>query len=412
MNTKLKPTLLSLMFASVCAFHTTVTLAAGPQNDYKDDKSVLAATTCSGAEDCLANGYGVSLRNILFAPTYKQGHAMLAGSILSAILMPQTTENTLSINSGLSKGILSLINNTGNTADQLLQSSPEIFAPNIVLTPQPTSKPTEAEQQSALNSLSFDSIFTPTTYTNLPVGNNTSNSNNQVDQKAVANTFIQYVTGLANPMPTANFEGTVLPKDGSYSSIPQYLVDLQKNPELRDYIMTLRTYAAQLSVGISNFYYLYNERMPIQDPQVLQKALALTKQPGPQGGQANTGPLSPLQVQEILATRRVDDPKWYIAMQNAVPSTLLREMLFQLVEIPPMLLQLHLDLERVLATLSAMEIEQANNSTLLLQQKRDKANNILTNPQQKQTQNAAEAQAATNSVQNAELQQAKKALNP
>ncbi len=375
--------------------------------------------------DCLASGYGFNFRTLLFKPAYKQANSMLAGSVLQSILIP-TSSAALSYDSDVSKSILTLISNTGTVADNLLKSTPEIFADGIVLSPtmnqnklpinipflssaiSSLQKPTEAQSQSAINALSFDSLIAPTIYREVKVGEG-DNETGQVNQPLVANTFIQYATGLANPMRTADFTSMKLPSDQSNRNA--YLYQLQEKPTVRDYLTALRNYTAQLSVGISNFYYLYNERMPIKDARLADKASALVIPPSnPLLPPAPTGAVSPLEIEKYLATRRVSDSGWYTAMQNALPSTLLRETLFLLAEIPPMLFQLHLDLERILATMSAMQIQQTGGSRLLLEQQRDAVDKILQNPEQTQSELSQTATQAQQQANQEEMKQAAEAV--
>jgi len=434
-NYKLFSKLFYGVIFGVCALTLSPAIAADITTDnYVDDATAYYApgpcSLSSNSPSCLAAGYGYNYRNLLFRETYNQDYTMMAGSILHSILIPPPALS-LSYQSKTSQSILNLISNQGNVADNLLRSTPEIFAPGIVLAlslgpgisvpanlPSFVSSllyssngPTEAQQQSAINTLSLDSLIAPIVYHQVKLGDGKGNNDaaNTVDQPLIADTFIQYVTGLANPMRAADFTAMKIPT--GYTNRNAYLYDLQKKPEVRDYLTALRNYTAQLSVGISNLYYIYNERMPITDPAILAKATQLTTPPkGSALPPLPQGLVSPLAVEQFLATRRVSDTTWYTSMQNAMPSTLLRETLYLLAEIPPMLFQLHLDLERILATMSAMQIQQAGGNRLLLEQQRDKVDKILQNPEQAQSEAAQATEQAEANLNQEQMKQAQEAL--
>ncbi len=381
--------------------------------EQNNDKTALSKAICPTGASCVVSGYSYSdsLLSLLFSPSYKQSVSMAGGYILQTILTPADS-NTLSAESPISKSVLDLISNTGNIADKFLQQTPQIFSPKLVLIPGaqgqgqikipfiPSFKfqppPSAADIQNALNTLSLDSLVTPVAYQQTPLGKQT------IDQKADAYAFIQYVTNLADPMPTADFDNMKMPD--KYTSKTAYLQEVLLNkPEVKSYLTGLRFYTAQISVALSNFYYLYNERMPITDPKAQQQAAAIAPQ------LAKAGPISPLQIQQFLATRRVSDPAWYTAMQNALPSTLLRESLFLLAEMPPMLFQLHIDLERLLATMSAMQVQIANNNRLMLEQSRDKVSSILSSPDESSDEATKSAQDAQDEADQEQMKAAAEA---
>jgi hypothetical protein len=122
----------------------------------------------------------------------------------------------------------------------------------------------------------------------------------------------------------------------------------QKNDVLGDangqkYRTTLRSLVAARSVAMDNLYNIYSERLPVANL-------------GTQTGIPNTQDASPLQVQEYVATRRTNSQDWYNDMAQASPATVQREQLFVLAEMERQLYQLHRDNERIIATLSAIEL--------------------------------------------------------
>lgn len=406
-----------------------------------NDQKLMASLSCKGGSeipgmntdsiDCLLAGYGLSLRKMLFLPAYEQKKIMGSGTVLHFILSPQNQlYASTSFDSKTSQSVRVLAANTGDITDQILTAAPEYFSDNLILstdmiksattsnlpggfkipflTGASTTQASPVDKQTAVNTLSFDSVIAPMTYQKNPDNNKSTSAASA--QELAATTFIQYVSGLVNPMRTANFDKMVLPSDGKYSSKESYLIDLQKKPEVRDYLAALRNYTAQLSVGISNFYYLYHERMPISDPDTLDLAKAIMSKSTsvtPAVNPAPTNDVSPLEVMQYIATSRVGNDKWYEAVQNAAPATLLRESLFILAEIPPMLFQLHLDLERILATMSAMQIQQANGNRLMLETQRDKVDKILTSPEESTSELKAASDKASSDVDQAEINAAK-----
>ena len=124
--------------------------------------------------------------------------------------------------------------------------------------------------------------------------------------------------------------------------------------DVQSYFLTLRSLVAQQSVGIGNLYYLYAERMPISTKSIAQ-AMTLPQ----------NSPLyptaSPLQVDQYLATRRFTDLNWINAVQTLDTSAeLMRQQIYLLREINYELYQNRLINERILATLSVMQIQNAN----------------------------------------------------
>ena len=77
---------------------------------------------------------------------------------------------------------------------------------------------------------------------------------------------------------------------------------------------------------------------------------------------------SAIQVEKYIATHRADSQAWYENMSTASPTTLLREIAFELADIEKQQFQLHMDNERTLATLSAIELQSTLNEVSSVQQ--------------------------------------------
>lgn len=120
---------------------------------------------------------------------------------------------------------------------------------------------------------------------------------------------------------------------------------LMNDDNYRNYQLNTRSSMASRSVAVSNFEHMINERMSVKD---LGKQTGMVDSSGKPIDDA-----SPLQVEDYLAHRRVDDPKWYAHVQAESAANVQRETLVVLAEIEAQNYQAHMDRERLLATISA-----------------------------------------------------------
>lgn len=134
-------------------------------------------------------------------------------------------------------------------------------------------------------------------------------------------------------------------------------IQLQNNPVYQKNQVDIRAFIAARSVALNNLFKIIAERTA-QDNII---SLNLKDQ----AGQAIQ---SAAQYQHYLATRRVNNPKWYDQMSQASPSTIARESLFVLAEIQHQLYQLHQDNIRLISTVSVIQLQgqQFNKSNLQL----------------------------------------------
>lgn len=107
------------------------------------------------------------------------------------------------------------------------------------------------------------------------------------------------------------------------------------------FLVGLLARAAKQSVGLSNLNQMFARRIR----------------------NARTGK-SPLEHEHEMVTRRLKE-KWHDDMEKATPLTLQREMLYLLAEINYQLYQQRRDNERLLATVSAMQLEQLDVQKIL-----------------------------------------------
>ena len=212
--------------------------------------------------------------------------------------------------------------------------------------------------------LSSDSLLGPLMFDNSSSssgGNNNSGATagltagNQIQQAA---NFIRYATGAVAPL--------ALPKRAEYSALfLQAIADpakdksvtqamkIQAQNTIVNYLANLRIYTAQMSVGISNLYYILSQRMP-------QKSLLGT---GAGGGDTQT---SQALSEFTMATWRLqpptpsesgkNDPIWFNQINQASSATVQKEIAILLAEINYQLYLNRVQQERLLLTNSMMLI--------------------------------------------------------
>lgn len=160
-----------------------------------------------------------------------------------------------------------------------------------------------------------------------PLALKTQSSDDKI-KSAKATGFIRFVTGQAQPIKQMSEQNFRL---------------LQKDPNaMATYLTAIRNYAALASVGISNFNHMLAER------QVAAGSNAQSK----------------MQLEQEMVMRRFGDGKqasaWRSRMETASPVVLQREALYLLADMNYQLYQSRLQQERILATLSAMQMQYLN----------------------------------------------------
>lgn len=211
------------------------------------------------------------------------------------------------------------------------------------------------------NYFNFSSLIQPTTYT--------------ADQETAAHKFIAYLS--------QRFESL---SDGiDFGKLRTYLLTLQNKPEklnaaiksfatsssYEKYQLTAREMIAQRSVALNNFNELAAERSPITttqaNPDLAQLSQAIGVSPStskdPKTGQTLYIYASPLQISNFVTTHRTSSPQWYQQMMAASRANVQRETLFILAEMETEMQRQHLDNERLLATLSASQLQNVTAET-------------------------------------------------
>lgn len=169
-------------------------------------------------------------------------------------------------------------------------------------------------------------------------GASSDNTQQSQNNQELAEFFVRYVTAQVDPIKLP----TLREYKEAYSN---------KNPRLLlSFLARLANFTASSSVSISNFNEMYARRVP--NPKLNN--------------------LSQAQVEYQMATRRLTGPinpggteggreSWHKSMEEAPPIILQRQMLYLLAEINYQLYANRLQNERILATLSAMNIQTLDN---------------------------------------------------
>jgi hypothetical protein len=287
--------------------------------------STAKADDASIAVDNLVAGYGRQMtgtnNNQLFAPSNSVVFASTYGQVQinltspgSTMLIPLTPDSNGNVAMDATGPDL------GQTAIKTLLTASKITianyqqALNSALTSSPTPSPSDFEKN--LGVYDIKSLLAPLGYTD----------------QATAQKALLYIQFLAQP----TFNADIATLRGYNSN--NFLA----------YIMALRSYVATQSIGISNLYKSYSDRVRIT---------GLGNRAGMKTGNTPVPDASVLEVEDYAAKKRVTDPNWYKAMETATPATIEREMLYVLAEMRLELYKNRLALERLILTNSAMQMQ-------------------------------------------------------
>lgn len=195
------------------------------------------------------------------------------------------------------------------------------------------------------NYFSIASILAPSAYSN--------------KQLSAANTYLTYLSqSYQNPASKLklsnlkNYINTLKPDEQSSA-----LYNFVSSAAYKKYQLALRSYMANKSIAINNFEHLIAERTPSK-----KKVAGIYNSKG----QEISNP-SPMQVEQYQANHRIDNPAWIQSLQKMSSANLQRQIAVELAQVIKQNQQAHQDRERMLATLSAMQLEadQAEHMTLV-----------------------------------------------
>jgi hypothetical protein len=200
----------------------------------------------------------------------------------------------------------------------------------------PNAKPDPKLAKDPIKSVDVNTLLQPMTYTDV--------------EKIQAKNVIDALSGALVPLNIVNFNQLVANLSGDKSKNLQAKLN---EKQIQEYLAALRSYIATQTVALGNLYQLYAERQAI-DPSTLSPSLkdavkAVTSQ--------TKGPVSSLQLENFMATRRILDKSWYKGLVNDNPASLQREQVELLAENLAESHQTRMTLERLLATMSVLVLE-------------------------------------------------------
>lgn len=219
------------------------------------------------------------------------------------------------------------------------------------------------------NYFNFSSLISPLVYTS--------------DQQLAAKNFIEYMTKRYESL-TGNIEFNTLRANldklkSKPKELAQALHNFMDTAAFKKYQLSIRSMLASQSVAMNNFYHIANERTPIYSQNEnrnladISKALGVTPQQvritdpnNPNLKITVWAYASPLQIENYMANHRINSSQWYQQMSAASPATVQRETLYVLAEIQSQLHQAHLDQERLLATMTAMQVQSGATNQMML----------------------------------------------
>ncbi len=194
------------------------------------------------------------------------------------------------------------------------------------------------------NYFSISSILEPSTYTPAQIN--------------AAQAYLAYLTqsynNPASSLKLADLKGYINSLKSKDQSAALY--KFISSSQYQSYQLALRSYMANKSIAINNFEHLMAERTPSK-----------TKVSGiyDAKGNAIANP-SPLQVAQYQANNRINNPAWIKSLQKMSSTSLQREIAVELAQLIQQNQQAHNDRERVLTTLSAMQLQESQASNMVL----------------------------------------------
>lgn len=260
---------------------------------------------------------------------------------------PKDDSSPLNTNSICNQGKFNIVKSLGQLA--AIPGTDTIYVPSSIFP--------LFHQKQTLDLISGDRNFNFNTLLSTPIYDDST--------YAQAINFVNYTGQLYDQLPVPQIQGM---------SVDQKM-QLQNNPVYQKNQVDIRSFIAARSVALNNLFRIIAERTP--QPNIV--ALNL-KDPAGKAIQ------SAAQYQYYLVTRRVDNPKWYDQMSQASPSTIARETLFVLAEIQRQLYQIHQDNERLISSVSVIQLQGQQFNKSNLQINSQNVQNVVKQQQQKKQQ--------------------------
>lgn len=330
--------------------------------------SADALATSNPNIDNLIAGYGVNHQsnptdkfNVFAPPSYPliPATGIAQGYFLKHPILPSASQD--------SKSLLSTIFTTqSDDATEKVLNAILIFNPSIPVITAPVMALTSKCPTNDGNSLnSTDPACVQAkmnlAYANIDAANLLGPLTFQTSAQAqAAKNFITALTESANPLPLYNF-----PAEAKSSNKDlQVLLN-----EKKEYLTSVRAFAAAQAFAINNLSQAYAERKPIDmiylkdHPEQIQAIMELQKS-APEV--FKNGLPSPLQLENYMATRRITDPRWYASLVNDTPASLQRQQIMLMAENLAEAHKTRLAIERLNATMSVMILQfSSQNRTVL-----------------------------------------------
>lgn len=230
------------------------------------------------------------------------------------------------------------------------------------------------------NYFNFGSLFSPKAY--------------NPSQQIAANYYLDYLTNRYQSL-TSGIDFDKLKSNlNKYKNNPNKLANKLSNfmnsDAYRNYEMTIRSITASKSIALNNLNKLMLERTPIETQKPNPTLEKLSKAIGVKPTQEKiTDPnnpskkikvyayASPMQISNYMANHRVQSNDWYQRMATASPATVQRETLYVLAEIESQMQQAHIDRERMLATMTALQLESDSVNQMLLKTQTQAVNTAI-----------------------------------
>jgi hypothetical protein len=323
-----------------------ITLSLFTSYAFANNDTMLANTTTADAKSLVA-GFG--------SESIKQG-----------LMNKAPTEEVITIPTGIAQAIYLLSPNsplvgplTQNLLSQLANVGKDKANDNISFTWDPNTKVDARVEEEPLKSVDIASLLQPMVYNDV--------------EEAQAKNVINALSGALLPINTLNFNQLIASLGGDRNN---HLKAKLMEKQTQEYLAALRNYLTTQTVALGNLYQIYAERKVV-DPNKLPPQLKTALQAVES---QNKGPLSALQLESFMATRRIIDENWYKGLINDNPATLQREQAELLAENLAESYQTRMTLERLLVTMSVLVLELNQQSRIQMQ---NQAQSMLNNPSQK-----------------------------
>ncbi len=170
-------------------------------------------------------------------------------------------------------------------------------------------------------------------------------------QQTAVNNLMSFLSGMAQPLPTLALSSDTTTRNQQLS-----------RPNVQQFLLAKRAIVAAQSLAISNLNYLAQERSITKG---LGTQAGMTTLPT-DGTEKPVADASLLQLEKFMINRRVGNTAWYQAMNNASPAVLQRETLYVLAEMQQQMLQMQMTNERLLATMSMIQMQANGMATATL----------------------------------------------